>query len=105
MRIVTVDPRATRSPAPGVSARTVPWVCFEATLTICAEKPLARSAWTAAGAVLPITFGTEDVCADETASVTTDRRVTFAPGSGSCATTVPRGAELERVEMRATRPR
>jgi uncharacterized membrane protein YgcG len=78
---------------------------LEATSLVCTWKPFARSASTAAGDVSPTTFGTADVCADETERVTTDRRVTFAPGFGSCATTVPGGAEPERVEMRATRPR
>jgi hypothetical protein len=103
--IVTVEPCPTFEPACGLCASTVPADFFEITLVVCTWKPSARNALTAAASRLPTTFGTASDWTAETVRVTTVSLTTSAPGFGSCATTVPASAELERVTVRAIRPR
>jgi hypothetical protein len=64
-----------------------------------------RNATAAAAARLPTKSGTAMVRRAETAIVTTELRVTFAPGLGSWSTTTPGSAALPLVTTRATSPR
>ena len=100
--------RAARDPRPGLRALREHRPGRLASRRRWPSPPGSRSTArcsTAAASRWPTTFGTASVCTAETVSVTTECLTTFAPGFGSCATTVPGSAVLAPVRMRAIRPR
>src|SRR5215831_77259 len=103
-RIVTVEPFATGDPAAGLCASTLPGALVDATLTVCASSPWARSARIAGGALSPTTFGTVTSAAEGVDRVTTDPFVTCVPGPGCWAKTIPAGSELGFATRREVSP-
>ena len=103
-RIATVEPFATEAPEAGLWLITTPAALDEATLIVCAERPSARSARIAAGALSPTTSGTVTCAVEEAERVTTVPRVTCVPGPGSSAKIVPAGSELGLATTREVRP-
>src|SRR4249919_3151962 len=110
MRMVTVEPGATCSPAPGVWSMTT-LDCGEpngtSTFTTCDLRLAFCNASRAADSVAPTTFGTwTGVAPDETTSTTVEPLSTWVPAGGSVRMTVPAATvSLASLCSVVTRPR
>jgi hypothetical protein len=83
----------------------VPAGLVETAVDVWDERPFPRRDATASAACRPATSGTVTAAVDETDRVTVEPLETRVPAEGSSAKTVPVGAALGLVTIRATSPR
>ena len=83
----------------------MPGGLVETAVDVWAERPRPRRDATASAACKPVTLGTVTAAVDETDSVTIEPLETRVPAEGFSPKTVPVGAALGLVTIRATSPR